>query len=76
MKNQSAGFDVSAPPTGEVVTGEDDAQHGEVVDTHTESSSVASVKFSPHQQVFSSAAVDVPPLSLPALPPTPTPTND
>ena len=41
------GLDVSAPSAGEVVTDEDDAQHGEVGDTHTESSSVSTDEFSP-----------------------------
>ena len=43
------GVDVSAPPTGEGVTGEDDVQHGEV-STHTESNSVAAGEFPPQEQ--------------------------
>ena len=43
------GVDVSAPPTGEGVTGEDDVHHGEV-STHTESNSAAAGKFPSQQQ--------------------------
>ena len=38
------GVDVSVPPTGEGVTGEDDVQHGEV-STHTESNSAGAGEF-------------------------------
>ena len=60
--------DVSVPPTGQGVTGEGDAQQGEV-NTHTESSSTVTGGFSPQQQPFSSVKVGVPPLSLAALSP-------
>ncbi len=60
--------DVSAPPTGQGVTDEDDVQQGEV-NTHTESSSTTVGEFSPEQYPFSSVAVVVPPLRLTASSP-------
>ena len=62
------GVDVSAPPTGEGDTVEDDVQHGEV-STLTESNSAAADELPPQQQPPSSGTVGVPPITLTALPP-------
>ena len=61
------GVNISATPTGQGVTGEDDVQYGEVR-TYTESSSTVAGEVPPQQKSSSSATVGVPPINLTAIP--------